>query len=103
MLDDVVIVIVEEQAGVHELVLNDAAAPEGSPEVEKVTACEEPDVSERLAVALVELPWLTLAELGLTEIEKSKGVATITGVPCRKDNGMDPHTWWGGVNAWDSA
>ena len=56
MLDDVVIVIVEEQAGVHELGLKDVTAPEGSPEVEKATDCEEPDVRAKVAVALVEPP-----------------------------------------------
>ena len=56
MLEDVVIVIVEEQVGVHELGLNGAAAPEGRPEVEKVTGCVEPDVRARLTVAAVEPP-----------------------------------------------
>ena len=50
---------------------NDAPAPDGSPLALSETVWAEPDVTAVDTVALAPLPAVTLAELGLTESEKS--------------------------------
>ena len=51
----VVIVIVAEQLGVHEISLNDAAAPDGKPDAPKETGSAAPAIKLRFIVAV---PWL---------------------------------------------
>ena len=56
-VDDVVErVRVVEQGGEHVVEENDALAPVGSPEAEKVTACVVPETSAALIVLVTEAP-----------------------------------------------
>ena len=44
----------------------------GNPEQLKPTGCVVPEINVAVSVVLIELPCITLTELGLREMEKSK-------------------------------
>ena len=50
---------------------NDADAPDGSPEADSVTLCALPDVTAVEIVEVADAPGLTLADAGLSLMEKS--------------------------------
>jgi hypothetical protein len=68
---EVEIVIVDDPPAVTEDGENDAEAPLGRPLALSETVCAEPDVTAVETVALVPEPAVTVADVGLTEIEKS--------------------------------
>ena len=69
--DVVETVSVEELPAVTEVGLKPAVMPAGSPDADSATVCAEPEVTAVLTVVGVELPAVTVPEVGLTEIEKS--------------------------------
>jgi hypothetical protein len=75
---DVAIVNVDDDPDVTDAGENDAVAPDGSPPALNDTDSDEPEVTAVETVELVPLPATTLAELGLSETEKSLAVALRT-------------------------
>src|SRR5437867_2352086 len=59
VVEDVLMVRAVEQVGVHAVGENDAVAPVGNPEAEKVTACAVPDTSAALMELETGAPWFT--------------------------------------------
>src|SRR4029453_8313744 len=64
-------VIVDEPPEVTDGGLNDALAPPGRPLADRPTVCGLPEVVAVLTVAVIELPAVTVPDVGLTEMEKS--------------------------------
>lgn len=75
---EVEIVNVDDDPAVTDAGENDAVAPLGRPLAPSVTDCADPDVTAVETVALAPEPAVTLAEAGLTEIEKSLAGALVT-------------------------
>lgn len=75
---DVPIVSVDDEPELTEVGENDAVAPDGRPLALNDTVSDEPDVTAVETVELVPLPATTLAEVGLSETEKSFAVALRT-------------------------
>ncbi len=73
----VVTVRVDEPPEVTLPGLNEPVAPEGSPLTERLTVCAEPLVVAVLTVEVPLLPWVTVSDVGLSEIEKSLGGGVI--------------------------
>ncbi len=71
-MEDVVIAIAVEKLGSPEDVVKNISAPAGSPEVERVTVSAVPLVKVTYTCGVVPIPWTALAELGDTEMSKSK-------------------------------
>ncbi len=71
MLPAVVTVRVEEPPAVTDVGLKEAEAPVGRPEVESATLWAVPEVTAVEMVEVADPPELTLAEAGLSEMEKS--------------------------------
>jgi hypothetical protein len=64
------IVRVELQEGLQDVGLNDAVAPAGKPDAEKVTGLLEPEMRVAVTVVIVEPPGETELDVGKTEREK---------------------------------
>ena len=75
---EVAIVNVDDDPDVTEAGENDAVAPDGSPLALNDTDSAEPDVTAVATVELVLFPAVMLAELGLSETEKSLAVELLT-------------------------
>ncbi len=71
---EVVIVSDDDEPEVTDDGENDAAAPDGRPVALSETVSAEPDVTAVETVAPALFPATTLAEVGLTEMEKSLAV-----------------------------
>src|SRR5205814_10601856 len=59
VLAEVVRVRVVEHVGVQEVLEKEALAPAGSPDAEKVTACEVPETRVAVMVFVTDEPWVT--------------------------------------------
>ena len=68
---EVVIVIVEVQVGLQLAELNEAIAPEGRPDAEKLTDWLVPDVRPAVTVVVMLLPPIIAPLVGLADKEKS--------------------------------
>jgi hypothetical protein len=75
---EVAIVNVDDEPDVTDAGENDAVAPDGSPLAVNDTDSAEPEVTAVETVELVPFPAMTLAELGLSEMEKSLAVELVT-------------------------
>lgn len=74
------IVNVDEQVGLHDNGENEQDAPAGNPAQLNVTGCVVPETRLDVTVVEVELPCVTLPELGLADMEKSNNPVTCTEV-----------------------
>ena len=73
VVEDVLMVRVVEQVGVHDVEENEGVAPEGNPDWEKATDCAVPETSAAPMELETEAPWVTVLLPPLLR-EKSKEV-----------------------------